>query len=484
MKTWLIASLAVAATLGGACSPAALDTPPPEDPDLTLVRFDRDIDQQEDPVIRRSLAAIDQATAQAERIIAGVVREVLDELDVAYDFPGLEGLPRQPVELPQPGRLPGCPYVGPGEGSSAEARSCRFLTDEMNERALVALAQLDANAELPEAFAEGDGQIAEYRTWYATAVASTLEATMVLLGNALRAATVCDVAPAPAQSARERGVAVGRLLFAGAVNARLRELGVDFDYPDGGRPAHSVRSCRGQILNHARRTLLDGLDARVEPLCRTIGELPVERSPYQAEYLERARDYAAGIPAGIEEEFRVANRILRNRSVCMGSPLVLDLDGDGVELGGQVEFDLGATGEPVRTSWPTGGDAFLALDRDGDGAIGSGAELFGDGPGDANGFDRLARHDDHRDGRIDRRDAVFRALRLWVDADADGRSAPGELHPLPTLGVAAIELDYHEQALVDRRGNQLRQAGRFLRTADRRAALGSTGAVVDVWLVH
>lgn len=97
-------------------------------------------------------------------------------------------------------------------------------------------------------------------------------------------------------------------------------------------------------------------------------------------------------------------------------PLVIDLDGDGVELTGVergASFDIDADGTPDRVSVPTGGDAFLALDRDGDGRITSGAELFGDLTGATDGFRDLARFDLNLDGRITPRDPVFDDLLLF-----------------------------------------------------------------------
>ena len=57
---------------------------------------------------------------------------------------------------------------------------------------------------------------------------------------------------------------------------------------------------------------------------------------------------------------------------------------------------------------------------------------------------------------IDSRDAVFSSLRLWRDANHNGVAEPGELHALPALGVAGLELDYKESKRADRHGNQFR----------------------------
>ncbi|MDO8698085.1 MAG: hypothetical protein Q7J74_13345 [Pseudomonas sp.] len=120
-------------------------------------------------------------------------------------------------------------------------------------------------------------------------------------------------------------------------------------------------------------------------------------------------------------------------------PLALDLAGNGFStrgLGDSIGFDLDGDGQPQRISAPSGDDALLALDRNANGRIDDGRELFGDQNGANNGFAELSKYDDNQDGRIDRHDSVFARLSL-LRFDQQGQQ---HSQSLSAAGVSAINL--------------------------------------------
>jgi hypothetical protein len=181
----------------------------------------------------------------------------------------------------------------------------------------------------------------------------------------------------------------------------------------------------------------------------------------------------------------------KRQLVCQGSPLVLDLNDDGLSLTSVAEgvtFDLSGQ-NTVQTAWVSGSDdALLALDRNGNGLIDDGTELFGEaetliGVSSPHGFAALSVLDDpvvggNNDGMVDAKDARFGELRLWTDANGDGTSQAGELRSLADAGVSALPLQcIHSGSEIDAHGNDLRMRGSFVRDD------GTQGTLIDVYFV-
>ena len=194
---------------------------------------------------------------------------------------------------------------------------------------------------------------------------------------------------------------------------------------------------------------------------------------------EFERMFSSGEYKDIEVIFQKA-QAEQNRRI---DPLVFDLDGDGITTVSLEEsnsfFDLDNNGFAEKTSWVSAKEGLLAYDKNGDGIINGGNELFGDrtlmkdGKTLASsGFAALAEYDDNKDGKIDSNDVIYALLRIWQDADGDGIASAGELRRLVDLGIVSIGLSYSNTGVTDSANNIQVRTGTFTLTDGSSRAVG------------
>jgi hypothetical protein len=152
-------------------------------------------------------------------------------------------------------------------------------------------------------------------------------------------------------------------------------------------------------------------------------------------------------------------------------PLSLDLDNDGkistLSKNPGVYFDLDNSNFAEKTSWIAPQDGLLVLDRNGNGKIDGGAELFGtetflaDGSLAGNGYIALQELDDNHDGEISEADEIYHQLRVWQDINSNGVSESNELKSLQELNIKSINLNYESHSTIDENNVEHRENSTF-----------------------
>ncbi|MBI5532692.1 MAG: hypothetical protein HY898_08265 [Deltaproteobacteria bacterium] len=384
---------------------------------------------------------------------------------------------------------PICPFLSPSP--SGENVDCRAIVTRATVSAYARTTAIQSANPLDNRF---DSIRTEGEFWYSEGFATGIDNEATAALYEIRSLKLCDQAPQPSQSAYDAGVERGRLLYTEQVNNRLAETGHSMHYPD---QITQIQQCNADtsLLAPARVRALDDAAAyaKANPLCS-------DYDPSTKEDIARLDDaekqFLAGMKQGIEAESSLAGELIFKVVPCnVGDPLVLDLDGDGVSVvpmaQSKARFDMFGTGTPTAIAWVTGDDALLAIDRNGNGTIDSGRELFGNFVGDrgfeelSSGFAHLALSDQpcnggDDDGMITAADAIFSRLVLWQDTNGNGVSEPGELHSLASMGVTSISL-----ASTAVSHGPITHRSSFSRASWAANLAGSSaGQIVDVWFDH
>ena len=168
------------------------------------------------------------------------------------------------------------------------------------------------------------------------------------------------------------------------------------------------------------------------------------------------------------------------------SPLILDLNNDSITsefiYDTNTYFDIEGDEFAQRIGWVQSSDGLLALDKNQDGIINNGSELFGNysyldnGTTASDGFDALSRYDSNSDGVIDTNDEIYDTLQVWIDTNQDGTTDSGELKTLTQLNISSIDLNATEVDELEHR-NHISHTSTF--TQD-----GESKIINDVWFTQ
>lgn len=166
------------------------------------------------------------------------------------------------------------------------------------------------------------------------------------------------------------------------------------------------------------------------------------------------------------------------------SPIVIDLDRDGIEttsVRDGVFFDHNNDGFSERSAWVSPDDGLLVLDKNGNGIIDSGGELFGNnselnnGTLAKNGYEALKEFDINKDNIIDAKDSIWEDLKIWKDVNSDAKTNSSELLSMEEAEIKSISLNYRNSNHIDQYENKHKQVSSVIYSD------GAEGVSTDVW---
>lgn len=241
------------------------------------------------------------------------------------------------------------------------------------------------------------------------------------------------------------------------------------------------------LLQQALETFLEPFDS---------GNTPEESPASLGSFLDGANSAFAAAAAAYQEYLEAnpwaneaANWVIWAANALgmarlTGSPLTLDLDGDGIELvslaDSNIYWDIDEDGFAELSGWVAADDGLLAIDLDGDGVISKHTELFGSITED--GFTALSVYDTNVDGVIDASDAQFADLLVWQDVNQNGISEATELYTLADLNIVSIDLNATTPYNMYIEGHNISHVSSY--TVDDGVNGAQTFDIVDVWFEY
>jgi hypothetical protein len=236
-------------------------------------------------------------------------------------------------------------------------------------------------------------------------------------------------------------------------------------------------------VEHANR----GSVGDIEGSAPGVGDTPCETEGWFSKWIRNLKQHHAPDKATpvIDSDTKSNIKGKVDEATDEASPLVLDLDGDGVELiafdgQNQTFFDLNETGFAVRTGWVAADDGLLAIDWNANGRIDNNGELFGSATTD--GFTELRALDSNDDGVIDAEDQHWEDLVIWQDANGDGVAdfIWGEVQSLDAYDIVSLDLNATEVSQTSA-GHRISHTSTY--TYDTGSGT-ATRDMADVWFEH
>ena len=210
------------------------------------------------------------------------------------------------------------------------------------------------------------------------------------------------------------------------------------------------------IANEKQKLIGD----RVE-ISQTYAQMQAMNFQLKATVNAEGKTHEIAIDVSLSRSFLQHTSIIVDLVPNLSDPLVLNLNGRMPSIGdGKFSFDIDSDGQSDQISTLAKGSAFLALDKNENGQIDDGSELFGAKSG--NGFSDLASYDDDKNGWIDENDAIFDKLRIWEKSEGEDK-----LVTLGEVGIGAIFLGnidtpFSMKSEINALNAELRKSGFFM----------------------